>query len=121
MYRKVIHTEYYRPERTVLGAFGIIDTLECGHKVRNKGSAGDANFRKCRECTDMMAGYTRFSILGNVVTTWDPETKMPVRREMQKRTGKDVTVSIPDGRDPEYYMMRDQGHRLLDRRERNAR
>ena len=84
MLRKVIDTETYRPERTIPSARSIIDTLECGHQIRNKGSAGHAKRRQCHDCESLKNGSTTRSIAGNRITTWDSETNMPVRLEMTK-------------------------------------
>lgn len=50
IFRKVIKTETatsrYSPRRN----FRIFDTLECGHEVSVKGSAGFAAKRRCKNC-----------------------------------------------------------------------
>lgn len=121
IFRKVIKSEEYKPIRTARGAFGIEDTLECGHVIYNKGSAGHANRRKCRNCTDFQLGYSHYSILGNVIETWDPDTQLPVRREMTERKGDDIILPLREGHHQEYHMPWDKGHRHRDRRRRKKR
>ena len=83
MLRKVIKTEAQKPQRTTASAFSRKDTLECGHIIHGKGSAGKAARRKCSECQSLQNGATlRY---GNVVEKWDSKTKMPVRSEYNSK------------------------------------
>ena len=85
MLRKVIKTEEQSSQRTTASAFSRKDTLECGHIIHNKGSAGKATKRKCNECQSLQGGATlRY---GNVVEKWDSKTKMPVRSEYESNLG----------------------------------
>ncbi|MBA7693122.1 hypothetical protein ES703_101698 [subsurface metagenome] len=77
MKRLVVNTRTYRPERTQAGAFCIIDTLECGHEVYNKGSAGYAKHRKCEQCLSWLMGTTKYKRIGNQEEKWDSKTLMP--------------------------------------------
>ncbi len=77
MRRTVVKTERYIPERAKFGAFGIIDTLECGHTVYHKGSTGYANYRECRECQDWLEGHNKYKSIGDKEEKWNPETQMP--------------------------------------------
>lgn len=85
MKRDVINTETYQPERTRFGALCIIDTLSCGHEVRNKGSAGFAEHRECRECQSWADGHTTFKSIGDMEEKWDPENQMPYWVKLKKR------------------------------------
>jgi hypothetical protein len=79
MLRKVVSTVTTTPNCNLCGpeAFGITDTLECGHKVHVKGSSGFARRRKCRQC-DALRGGGSISV-GDVEERWNPETQMPIR------------------------------------------
>jgi hypothetical protein len=77
MKRKIISTERYKPMRTAWGSFGIRDTLECGHVITNKGSAGNALTRQCRHCDHLKSGGTSF--IGNEEEKWNEKTQMPYR------------------------------------------
>ena len=75
--RKVVETVTYKPDRTVRGAFNILDTLECGHEIHNKGSGGRAKRRKCFECEGLRSNGQ--AMRGNTLITWNSETQMPHR------------------------------------------
>lgn len=75
MFRKVVKTERYQPMNTLPPSFGIRDTLECGHIIYNKGSAGHAKKRHCTRCDHLKAGM--ISTVGGVRELWDAETDMP--------------------------------------------
>jgi len=66
----------------------------------------------------MKSGVSRFSSMGDVIENWDPETEMPVRRMMTKRTGRDRIVPIREGCDPQYFMEYSPYRRYIDRRAR---
>lgn len=83
MLRKVVNTVTNTPNCNLCGpdAFGITDTLECGHTVHVKGSAGFAARRQCRDCDHLKGGgYQR---IGDVEESWDEETQMPVFTAVQ--------------------------------------
>ena len=77
MLRKVVKSETYKPMRTAPGAFGIRDTLECGHVACVKGSQGFAKRRQCHTCDRLATGMV--GATGNIRETWDAETQMPKR------------------------------------------
>ncbi len=82
MLRKVVKTDTY--DATVrcnllahTDAFGIKDTLECGHTTYRKGSAGFAMRRQCIHCDNLKGGG--IAICGDIQETWDETTQMPKR------------------------------------------
>jgi len=77
MRRKVVATRTYKPGRTRSGAFCIVDTLECGHEIYNKGSSGYADSRECQECQFWLEGHTKYKAIGNMEEKWNSETLMP--------------------------------------------
>lgn len=79
MLREVISTQVYRPARTNKGASAIIDTLECGHKSRRKGSDGLASRRMCQECRALKNGT--IMIIGGVKQLWDEARQMPYNED----------------------------------------
>lgn len=84
MRRLVVSTRTYRPERTQLGAFRIIDLLECGHEISVKGSVGYASYRECRECQQWSEGHVGSKRIGDRWEKWNPETQMPYWEEVAK-------------------------------------
>ena len=83
MLRKVVKTDTNTPDCNLCGpdAFGITDTLECGHVVHRKGSAGFAMRRQCNDC-DCLANGGYISV-GDIEESWDRETRMPIRKRVQ--------------------------------------
>ncbi len=77
MRREVVSTRRVKPERTIPSAFGIIDTLECGHEVYTKGSQGYARYRNCDLCESWLQGTTTYRAIGDKVEKWDAKTLMP--------------------------------------------
>lgn len=75
MLRKVVESDTYRPERTAPGSFAIRDTLECGHVVTVKGSAGRAFRRNCKTCDHLKNGGKSWT--GGIQELWDEKTQMP--------------------------------------------
>jgi hypothetical protein len=82
--RRVIKTETMERKGFAPGGFAIINTLECGHQVFTKGSAGYAEKRKCHECQRLEEGaVVTFTARNGTVTEerWDNLTRMPKRQD----------------------------------------
>ena len=79
--RKVVSTETRERIGFAPGGFAIMNTLECGHWVGTKGSAGYANKRRCHECEKLKQGaiVTSSDNAGHYQEIWDPVTSMPKR------------------------------------------
>lgn len=94
MLRKVVKTDTTEPNCNLLAytpdAFGIVDTLECGHVVRRKGSAGFAQRRQCRNCDSLKnGGETIYGCEGDQIReTWDEASQMPKREPVQPEQEK---------------------------------
>jgi len=83
IFRTVVKTMTWDRIGFAPGGFSIMSTLECGHQVASKGSAGYAHKRRCHQCEQLARGGTQQ--IGNTVETWDPEKQMPKRTEKEKQ------------------------------------
>lgn len=78
IYRKVVSYERYRVYANY-DSFRQLETLECGHKLANKGSVGRAKKRQCKDCEMLRAGGRVVRGNADVMEVWNPDTEMPTK------------------------------------------